>query len=35
MEKQVMREKQEASTRKEIIEKMEKWMSACEEEGLA
>jgi hypothetical protein len=33
MEKQIMRAKQEASTRKEIIEKMEKWMSACEEEG--
>ncbi len=28
-----MRAKQEALTRKEIIEKMEKWMLACEEEG--
>ncbi len=28
-----MRAKQEALTRKEIIEKMEKWVSACEEEG--
>jgi protein regulator of cytokinesis 1 len=33
MEEQVVQAKQEASTRKEILEKMEKWMSACEEEG--
>ncbi|CAN5975853.1 unnamed protein product [Sphagnum jensenii] len=33
MEKQIMQAKQEALTRKEILEKMEKWMSACEEEG--
>ncbi len=31
MEKQIMQSKQEALTRKEILEKMEKWMSACEE----
>ncbi|CAM6071287.1 unnamed protein product [Sphagnum tenellum] len=33
MEKQIVEAKQEALTRKEILEKMEKWMSACEEEG--
>jgi protein regulator of cytokinesis 1 len=33
MEKQIMQAKQEALARKEILEKMEKWMSACEEEG--
>ncbi|CAK9220934.1 unnamed protein product [Sphagnum troendelagicum] len=33
MEKQIMQAKHEALTRKEILEKMEKWMSACEEEG--
>ncbi|CAK9882231.1 unnamed protein product [Sphagnum jensenii] len=33
MEKQIMQAKQEALTRKEILERMEKWMSACEEEG--
>jgi protein regulator of cytokinesis 1 len=33
MEKQIVEAKQEALTRKEILEKIEKWMSACEEEG--
>jgi protein regulator of cytokinesis 1 len=33
MEKQIVQANQEALTRKEILEKMEKWMSACEEEG--
>jgi protein regulator of cytokinesis 1 len=33
MEEQVVQAKQEASTRKEILEKMEKWMTACDEEG--
>jgi protein regulator of cytokinesis 1 len=33
LEEQITQAKQEASKRKEIIEKMEKWMSACEEEG--
>ncbi len=33
MENQIVQAKQEALTRKEILEKMEKWMSACEEEG--
>ncbi|KAH9574264.1 hypothetical protein CY35_01G047700 [Sphagnum magellanicum] len=33
MEKQIVQAKQGALTRKEILEKMEKWMSACEEEG--
>jgi protein regulator of cytokinesis 1 len=33
LEEQITQAKQEASKRKEILEKMEKWMSACEEEG--
>jgi protein regulator of cytokinesis 1 len=33
MEKQIVQAKQEALTRKEILEKMEKWMSTCDEEG--
>jgi protein regulator of cytokinesis 1 len=33
LEEQITQAKQEAPKRKEIIEKMEKWMSACEEEG--
>jgi protein regulator of cytokinesis 1 len=33
LEEQITQVKQEASKRKEILEKMEKWMSACEEEG--
>ncbi|CAM6043679.1 unnamed protein product [Sphagnum compactum] len=33
MEEQISQAKQEASARKDILEKMEKWMSACEEEG--
>jgi protein regulator of cytokinesis 1 len=33
MEEQIMQAKQEALARKDILEKMEKWMSACEEEG--
>jgi protein regulator of cytokinesis 1 len=28
-----VQDKQEASIRKEILKKMEKWMLACEEEG--
>jgi hypothetical protein len=33
LEEQITQVKQEASRRKEILDKMEKWMSACEEEG--
>ncbi|KAH9561477.1 hypothetical protein CY35_05G023900 [Sphagnum magellanicum] len=33
LEEQITQAKHEASKRKEILEKMEKWMSACEEEG--
>jgi protein regulator of cytokinesis 1 len=33
MEKQVVQAKHETSIRKEILEKMEKWMLTCEEEG--
>jgi protein regulator of cytokinesis 1 len=33
MEEQVALAKQEAAARKEILEKMEKWMLTCEEEG--
>jgi protein regulator of cytokinesis 1 len=33
MEEHVVQAKHKASTRKEILEKMEKWMLACEEEG--
>jgi protein regulator of cytokinesis 1 len=32
-EEQVVQAKYETSTRKEILEKMEKWMLACKEEG--
>ncbi len=33
LEEQITQVKQEASRRKEILDKMEKWMCACEEEG--
>jgi protein regulator of cytokinesis 1 len=33
LEEQIIQVKQEASRRKEILDQMEKWMSACEEEG--
>lgn len=33
IEEQITKAKEEALSRKEILEKMEKWMSACEEEG--
>lgn len=33
MDKQILKAKEEAQSRKEILEKVEKWMSACEEES--
>ncbi|KAJ8512738.1 hypothetical protein OPV22_003172 [Ensete ventricosum] len=33
MDKQILKAKEEAMSRKEILEKVEKWMSACEEES--
>ncbi|GAA0184128.1 non-motor microtubule binding protein [Lithospermum erythrorhizon] len=33
MDKQIMNAKEEALSRKEILDKVEKWMSACEEES--
>ncbi|XP_077215338.1 microtubule-associated proteins 65-1 [Tasmannia lanceolata] len=33
MDKQIMKAKEEALSRKDILEKVEKWMSACEEES--
>ncbi|GAA0166148.1 hypothetical protein Leryth_007827 [Lithospermum erythrorhizon] len=33
MDNQIMNAKEEASSRKEILDKVEKWMSACEEES--
>lgn len=33
MDDQIMKTKEEALSRKEILEKVEKWMSACEEES--
>ena len=33
MDNQILKAKEEALSRKEILEKVEKWMSACEEES--
>ena len=33
MDNQILKAKEEALCRKEILEKIEKWMSACEEES--
>ncbi|GER57658.1 microtubule associated family protein [Striga asiatica] len=33
MENQIMKAKEEAASRKDILDKVEKWMSACEEES--
>ena len=33
MDNQILKAKEEAMSRKEILEKVEKWMSACEEES--
>lgn len=33
MENQIIKAKEEALSRKDILEKVEKWMSACEEES--
>lgn len=33
MDDQIMKAKEESLTRKEILEKVEKWMSACEDES--
>lgn len=33
IEEHILKAKEEAFSRREILDKMEKWMSACEEEG--